>query len=130
MEDVFDFGNLTAQEVEEAPGASGGKRRKYEVNPFTKWIKECIDRGKGKEVVLPPKAVKDALQLIRNAAEDLKYGVHIRLYNKGSRINQNEIDSLAPQAKVTVKFWPAPKRKYTPRQSVESATDTQDPVSE
>lgn len=125
MEDVFDFGNVAAEEVEESPEASGGKRRKYEDNPFEKWVKESWESGNGKQVVLPPKAVKDALRLIRIAAEDLsvegnEIGTRVRLYNKGARLNQNEIDGLAPQAKVTVKFWATEKKQYAPRATAQT----------
>lgn len=114
-DDVFDFGNLAAEEVEEGPEASGGKRRKYETNPFEKWLMESYNSGNGKQVVLPPKAVKDALKLIRDAAEDNEIGARTRLYAKGQRVNQNEVDALAPQVKVTIKFWGTEKKQYTPR---------------
>ncbi|HEY1213245.1 MAG TPA: hypothetical protein VGE93_06400 [Bryobacteraceae bacterium] len=124
MEDAFDFGNIAAEEVEESPEASGGKRRKYEVNPFEQWVKESYETGNGKQVVLPPKAVKDALKLIRDAAEDLGIGARTRLYNKGQRLNQNETDALAPQAKVTVKFWGTEKKNYNPRKTSATVEET------
>lgn len=123
MSEAFDFGDIAVETVTEDPERGGGKPRKYEVNPFENWIKEALENNTGKQVILPPKMVKDALMLIRGAAGTWGYGVRIRLYNKGIRITQAEVTDLAPQAKVQVKFWPAPKQTRQRRSTADETAE-------
>lgn len=124
MEDNFDFSSLTAEDIDEAPQNSGGARRKYEVNPFVQMLKEAAQKGGGKQVVVPRNAVKGSLALIRRAADELGWGSRTNLYAKGKLITQAEVSELAPNVRVTVKFWPAEKRARRRSTAEESAPET------
>lgn len=133
MDETFDFTTVAVQDVEEGPEYAGG-RRKYEVNPFLDWMKDSWEKEIGKEIVLAPKMVKDAMALIRQAAEDMTreygqdIGAKIRLYAKGALVQQTAVGDLNPNTKVTVKFWATEKRGYRKNQDeTQTSEDTQTP---
>lgn len=121
-DEIFDFSGMVDKVIDEEPEAAAGKKRKYEVNPFDKKMAEAVKVGKGKEVTFPAKMVPDASMLIRQAAKDMGLATKIRYYHKGNRIIEAALKDLHPQANVTIKYWPAPKRTRTPQNPAPEAT--------
>lgn len=122
MDEAYDFSGMTVETIDEEPEHAGGKRRKYDVNPFEKFMAVCIKSGKGQAVTLPTKAVKDAINLIRQAADDQGKAARITLHTRAGRVNAKEVDGLSPQTKVTIKFWAVPKRTNKPRANAAPVT--------
>lgn len=116
----IDFNNLTAERVSSEAPHTGGKSRKYDVNPFAKAFAESHLTGEGRAYTLPKSAVKEAVYLLRQAAADSEMGVRIAFSDmKGNVIETSKIKDLPENAKVKVVFWATKKRKYT-RKPVES----------
>jgi len=111
----------------ELPKAEGGRSRKVKDNPFTAWVRESYADGNGRSVTVPGENVKEAVYLVRSAANDLGLGIRVVVTDsKGNKLDAAKILELSEKgskAQVKVLFQGQDKRRYTPRQGT-TATGT------
>lgn len=124
---ALDFNNLTPERVTSEAPTTGGRSRKYDVNPFAKAFAESVATREGRAYTLPVADVKEAAYLIRQAASDAEKGVRI-VYSdvKGNVLDGDALKAVLATGKGNVKvaFWARPKRKYE-RKAAAPVTVTQ-----
>jgi hypothetical protein len=107
----FSFDNLTA-EVAELPKRAGGKPKKTENNPFLAMVGDSYTTNTGRSVTVPNAKVKDAVYLIRHAANELGLGVRVVV-----SLTKEQRENAPKNKNVKILFQGQPKRKYSPRKS-------------
>lgn len=120
----LDFSALSAERVTSEAPTTGGRSRKYDVNPFAKAFAESVTTREGRAYTLPAEAVKEAAYLIRQAANDAGKGVRI-VYSdvKGNVLDTDALKKVGPKTHVKVAFWAKAKRPYTRKATTETTSN-------
>lgn len=124
----FDSINVEVADLPEVPGRGGGGRPAKD-NPFTPMLSESFADGRGRGITVERKDVKEAVYLLRRAAQSIEIGVRIVLTDaKGNVVAPADIENLSERQKVRVLFQGKEKRKLTrkPKTQTDSGNSVSD----